>query len=213
MNTSVTLLAIETSTRNGSVAVMASGGDVLFSESFEADRSHNSLLFEPLRRALASADDLTAILVGTGPGSYTGVRIGIAAALGVSLAKNVPVAGISSLCAAHPVETTSYAIIGDARRDSFFWAEVRERSLAKPPELCSRDELAARARAWNGPLVTFDRADLPVDASPASPTARDLATAAFTTLDPATLQIDSVIEPIYLRAPYITKPKPKRRPG
>ena len=76
------VLAIETSTPLGSIAVVEQSGNVLFSESFESNRSHNSMLFAPLQRALGTFSEIDAVIVGTGPGSYTGVRIGISAALG-----------------------------------------------------------------------------------------------------------------------------------
>ena len=77
---SATLLALDLSTAHGSIAVVR-GDDVLFQSSFQSERSHNAQVFAPLREALAAAGEgLTGIVIGNGPGSYTGVRIAIAAA-------------------------------------------------------------------------------------------------------------------------------------
>ncbi len=123
-------LGIELSTARGSVAV-AAGGEVLFEAEFGAGRSHNALLFEPLRAALAAAGErLAGIVVGTGPGSYTGVRIGIAAAQGVALSRQVPVAGVSSLLAWGG--ETDYGVVGDARRGRLYMARVRGGVLEEP---------------------------------------------------------------------------------
>ena len=85
-----TLLALDLSTAHGSIAVVRGGSDVLFQSSFQSERSHNAQVFAPLRDALAAAGDgLTGIVIGNGPGSYTGVRIAIAAAQGVALSRNV----------------------------------------------------------------------------------------------------------------------------
>ena len=74
-------LAIETSTTRGSIA-LTRDGEVLLEQSFASERSHNSQIFAPLGEALELAIP-ELIAVGTGPGSYTGARIGIAAGIGI----------------------------------------------------------------------------------------------------------------------------------
>ena len=112
-----TLLALDLSTAHGSIAVVR-GTDVLFQSSFQSERSHNAQVFAPLRGALAAAgSDLTGIVIGNGPGSYTGVRIAIAAAQGVALSRNVWCVGWSSLTAPDIEVPDSYPISGDAHRN------------------------------------------------------------------------------------------------
>ena len=60
-----------------------------------------------LLAARAAPSDLTALVVGTGPGSFTGTRVGLAFARGLSLALDIPVAGVSTLVAA-PAATVSF---------------------------------------------------------------------------------------------------------
>src|SRR4051812_17122390 len=141
----LSILAIETSTPLGSVAV-AQGGDVLFEKRFSSDRSHHSQLFGPLREALeACSESLSAIVVGTGPASYTGARIGIAAAQGLSVSRRVPVIGMPSVLAAD-VPHRSYHLCGDARRGSYFVATVRDQTQVGDIVLLDAESLTRRRR-------------------------------------------------------------------
>ena len=79
------------------------------------------------------------IAVGTGPGSYTGVRIAIAAAQGVALSRNVWCVGWSSLTAPDIEVPDSYPIIGDARRQSFYLARVENGRLLPDLETVSAE--------------------------------------------------------------------------
>ena len=79
------ILSIDTSTSEGKVALLVDNS-VLYENSFTSERSHNSQIFNPLEAALNLCERKPSlIVVGTGPGSYTGVRIGIAASLGISM--------------------------------------------------------------------------------------------------------------------------------
>ncbi len=120
------ILAIETATARGGVAVVRDGG-VVFERHFVSERSHNSQLFAPLSEALRLySSDLRCIVVGIGPGSYTGARIGIAAAQGLGLSRDVPVIGLLSVLAPEAAEEPpEFVVCGDARRGKFFTARVR----------------------------------------------------------------------------------------
>lgn len=149
-----TLLALDLSTAHGSIAVVR-GDDVLFQSSFQSERSHNAQVFAPLRDALAAAgDDLAGIVIGNGPGSYTGVRIAIAAAQGIALSRNVWCVGWSSLTAPDIEAPASYSVIGDARRQSFYLARVENGRLLPNVEIVSPE--VARERVLNEGWLTFD---------------------------------------------------------
>lgn len=150
-----TLLALDLSTAHGSIAVVR-GTDVLFEAAFQSERSHNAQVFAPLKEALAAAGtDLAGIVVGNGPGSYTGVRIAIAAAQGIALSRQVWCVGWSSLTAPDIEAPPNYRVLGDARRQSFYLAEVREGMLLPEIETVPAEE--ARERAANGETwLTFD---------------------------------------------------------
>src|SRR5688572_27664606 len=111
-------LAIDTSTVRGSVAVWMRG-ELVINDNFTADRSHSAALFMSLERARSEIPHLDQVVVGLGPGSYAGIRIGIAAAIGLSLALGSRLLGIPSV-AALEVPESNYLVIGDARRGSFY---------------------------------------------------------------------------------------------
>lgn len=94
------ILAIESSAKSASVAVTEEGH--LISECFvNASLTHSKTLMPMTEYALKQADmkidDIDAFCVNTGPGSFTGIRIGVAAVKGLALCENKPCAGISTL--------------------------------------------------------------------------------------------------------------------
>jgi tRNA threonylcarbamoyladenosine biosynthesis protein TsaB len=74
---------------------------------------------ELLREAGLGPSDLGALVVGTGPGSFTGIRIGLAAARGLALALDVPVAGVSTLDALAAARLGARPVIDARRREVF----------------------------------------------------------------------------------------------
>jgi len=93
------ILAIDTSTVQGSVAILA--GEKIFEENYLADSSHAETLLQVVEKVLSKArlkiKDIEGIAVGIGPGSFTGLRIGLATAKGIAFANQIPIVGISSL--------------------------------------------------------------------------------------------------------------------
>lgn len=97
------LLALDTTLGACSAAVAKNDKDApeIFGVFELRERAHAETIMGQVTRALKDAglsfDDLDALAVTTGPGSFTGVRVGIAAARGLSLATGLPVIGVSSL--------------------------------------------------------------------------------------------------------------------
>jgi len=117
------ILNIETSTTNCSVALSQNGIVVGIKEDNNLEYSHAERLHvyidEVLKVAKISIDQLEAIAVSKGPGSYTGLRIGVSAAKGLSYALNIPLISVPTLEAlAHQIEIPKGAIVAmlDARR-------------------------------------------------------------------------------------------------
>lgn len=95
------LLHIETATRNCSVAVSQDGQTLVCREIAQEGYSHAEKLHVFIEEALAQADvayaDLSAIAVSQGPGSYTGLRIGVSAAKGLCFALGIPLIAVDTL--------------------------------------------------------------------------------------------------------------------
>jgi len=205
----VNILAIETSNNEGSVALLQDGLCV-FTESFASERSHNSQIFAPLEKALELAKpDL--IVAGTGPGSYTGARIGIAAGIGISLTHGARMIGIQSVRAAEIAEPRStYHLVGDARRSRFFYAEVSDRKLARSPQLINDEELERLLSDGERQFVTFDKV-APAGNSRFTltrPTAEILGGIASTLTDAEIEALAAApVVPHYMGAPFVTMPK------
>ena len=93
------VLAIEASERAGELALRTRGGDVS-TRALDADASHGRDLVPTAAALLAEAGvvarDLTAIVVGRGPGSYTGLRVAAATALGLSRGTGAVLVGVPS---------------------------------------------------------------------------------------------------------------------
>jgi len=93
------ILCIETATDLCSVALCDSGGTVALREN-DKGRSHASVLTvfieEILREAGIRAADLNAVAVSKGPGSYTGLRIGVSVAKGITYAASIPLIGVDT---------------------------------------------------------------------------------------------------------------------
>ena len=212
------ILAIETSAPRASLALLERAtNEVVWENNFATDRAHNARIFQPLSEALEfSGREIDFIAVGIGPGSYSGVRIGIAAANGVAIALEIPVAGLSSL-ELFDVPNGNYAVAGDARRSTFFLADVSGQSLTGDPDLLSESEFAKRLEAIpdSTPILTPDRslAKIYRRVREAHPCSRVLARRSNTLFRRASGIPDDPVEPHYLRPPYITQAKKKPVPG
>jgi tRNA threonylcarbamoyl adenosine modification protein YeaZ len=209
------ILAIETSSPQASLSLFDSGKEV-WGTRFETDRSHNSKIFAPLCDALDFCDrKLDFIAIGIGPGSYSGVRVGIAAANGISLALDVPVVGVSSL-EAYDAGDSDYLVVGDARRKTFFVAAVSKGIRVGEPELMDQDEFEKRiCLCGDQPVFTMDQvvSDQYQTVEHRYPAAENIAIRAACRFGKGRGLPLKPVEPHYLRAPYITKAKKKPVPG
>ena len=123
------ILNIETATKNCSVTLAKNGVTILYREIAEEGYSHAEKLHVFIEEIISESEitfqDLNAIAVSQGPGSYTGLRIGVSAAKGLCYALNIPLIAIDTLQSlAAQIETTDGIIIPmiDARRMEVFSA-------------------------------------------------------------------------------------------
>lgn len=221
------ILAIDTSLAACSAAVLDDGA--LLAHRYEhLGRGHAEALMpmiEDVRTAAGleyAALDLIAVSVG--PGTFTGVRVGVAAARALSLAANVPARGFTSLHilaagavqsgAAGPMDCLVAAI--DAKRGEVYVQSFGPKlSPYSPPELCSLDDAAAGAPTGPGWIVGTGSellhahlaklgSALAVSAAPDQPDAKVLAHIAAERAGPgkgASTGPVQPVRPLYLRAP------------
>lgn len=129
----MTILAIDTSMTACSAAILQDGAQAAIHRFEPMTRGHAEALFPMVEAVMAEAscnfDALTAIAVTIGPGSFTGVRAGLAAARGMALAAKLPIIGAGSLevMALKAIHERSggeaegdFAIVHDARRDEAY---------------------------------------------------------------------------------------------
>lgn len=200
------IIALELSSGRGSIAWVESDGKPLV-HNFPNDRKHSGLFFETLQTVSRDFGTADRIVVGLGPGSYAGVRIAIAAALGFRVASASTLLGLPSICG---METAvrEYCVIGDARRTSYFFGHVLDGRLVEGPSLYSGTELEKKLLRSNIPVFASERLSGFPQAELVYPSAGKLAVLGRTQLD-GTVETQS-LEPIYLREPHITVAKVSR---
>ena len=98
------ILAIDTATETASVALVHPDGEIAAELTWRAGRNHTMHLHPTLRHVMMLADitpnDLTGVVATRGPGSFTGIRIGLATAKGLAQGLDLPIAGVGTLDAA-----------------------------------------------------------------------------------------------------------------
>jgi tRNA threonylcarbamoyladenosine biosynthesis protein TsaB len=198
------ILALELSSARGSVALL-DGDKIEFDREWPNDRKNSAPLFEHLREVQKQFGKPETIIVGLGPGSYAGTRIAISAAIGLQIASRARLIGYPSICAIE-CDAPEYCVVGDARRNSFFYARVCNRNLTEGPTLMSEAELRTKLAKLNKKMSIFSTEKLPQfeRAALRYPAAKMLAQLAG---DSKRDFAQSPLEPMYLREPHITVPK------
>ena len=156
------ILAFETSAKAASVALW--GEDKLLGESYQnTGLTHSQTLMvmaqDLLNQCGKTVKDVTAVAVAEGPGSFTGVRIGMAAAKGFAWGGNIPCYGVSTLeaMAEHLGVYEGYVCpCMDARRsqvyNALFRAEGGKLTRLAPDRAISLAELEGELKALDGPI-------------------------------------------------------------
>jgi tRNA threonylcarbamoyl adenosine modification protein YeaZ len=219
------ILALELSSARGSLASRDGHGAFFFRE-WPSDRKNSGPFFEYLAEVQKQFGKPDTIIVGLGPGSYAGTRIAISAAIGLSMTggtgcvpsdekiklmgrhggrPSIRLIGFPSICAID-CDAAEYCVIGDARRQTFFFACIRDNNLAEGPTLMSEAELREKLDKVDRKmsifasehLSQFERTEVRY------PSAKVLAGLAK---DSNRNFTEPPLEPMYLREPHITVPK------
>jgi tRNA threonylcarbamoyladenosine biosynthesis protein TsaB len=211
----VKILAVDTALGACSVAVL--DGARVLAHRFEAmERGHAEALApmvdDAMRASNIAFSDLDRLAVTTGPGTFTGQRVGLAFMRGLRVALKKPLTGVTTLeamCAAAMAEAkTSYAAsIHDARREEAYLAVVSEKGLLIASEIVPLRDAAARIKS-----AIPQGASIALAGTGAERIAGDLAQSRLTAIrQPDALWIARLAQqapepseaphPLYLRAP------------
>lgn len=153
------LLAVEASGNSASLAVVT-GDAVLGVAKREGTHGHAPHMAELLQQCLATAGveavAITHVAAGCGPGSFTGIRTGLALAKGVALALAAPIYGVSSLTALLAEESMAMPVlvVVDSRRGGYFACLYGADNKAMTPVFeADAETLAGRMKALSPPIT------------------------------------------------------------
>lgn len=216
-------LSIDTASEMASVG-LSQEGRVIAEITWRCRRNHTVELLPTIDRLLAHAgaakDDLTAVFVCTGPGTYTGLRVGVSTAKGLAYALGLPAVGVGRLeldAYPHAAFPGPIVAVHRAGRGELAWAAYRGgpwREIA-PPRLSSPEELARRVRQRTLFVGEVDDAlaarlreaagARALIAPPAASTRRaaTLAELAFACLAAGRTDDVALLRPVYLRPPAV----------
>jgi tRNA threonylcarbamoyl adenosine modification protein YeaZ len=132
-------LAIDTSTSRTIVGIIEDGA-ALFEKFHEGATDHGRALSQLVAEALRVSAPPQQVVVGMGPGPFTGLRVGISFAHTFGLARNIPVIGICSLDAI-AIEQSEYTVAIDARRKEIYWARYKDGVRIAGPAVSKPEEV------------------------------------------------------------------------
>ena len=219
------LLCLETTTTNCSVALAKDGDILALKEDMGLNYSHAERLHiyisEVLEQAHVAKTDIDAVAVSKGPGSYTGLRIGISAAKGLCFALSIPLIATNTLKALAMQAKEEYAFIVpvlDARRMEVYSAifnnsfeEIRgiEAQVVEENSFLSYLEEGSVLFIGNGAaklkdLIKHPNAHFETEALPSS---REMATLAEAKNKVSDTEDVAYFEPFYLKDFYVTPKK------
>lgn len=203
----VLVLAIDTSTPTV-VSGLVRDGHTIAQRILPDCRHHNESLVPAIQQCLAEAAaefaELDAVVVGCGPGPFTGLRVGMVTGAALADALQIPVYGVCSLDAiAQRIDAATLLVATDARRREVYWARYINGERVAGPEVAVPQSLAEPAEVVNVPAryaAAIPAAGRRVDMHPIP---ESLVSVAVFDGSPAPLT------PLYLRRPDAKEPKPK----
>jgi tRNA threonylcarbamoyl adenosine modification protein YeaZ len=157
-------LAIDTATSRTIVGVV-DNGNVVFEDFHEGATDHGKAISQLVARALKSSKLIDQVVIGMGPGPFTGLRVGITFAQSFALARSIPWIGVCSLDAIRIDSTTAdhqivgtqhshhltsasaigfneYTVAIDARRKQIYWASYKDGVRIKGPSVDKPEDIA-----------------------------------------------------------------------
>jgi tRNA threonylcarbamoyladenosine biosynthesis protein TsaB len=188
----VLILAFDTATTTATTALVRDGETL--AEAVVPPRD----VYAAIDGLLDDPQRLDAVVVGVGPGSFTGVRMGIAAARGMALALDVPLAGVSTLAALAAGAPGAIPVVDARRREVFALIEGELRCLA-PDDVPAKELIGDGAVRYRAQLEAAGAA-IPPDDDP-----RHLPRARFHAALARDFGPPDAVEPLYVRIPDADK--------
>lgn len=196
------LLAIETSVPQASLCLYRDG-QYLTQACWQAERNHDAHLFPALQEAMDALQDasLDFILIGSGPGSYGGVRVALAAGVGLATVTGARLVALESWA---QLATGNVCIISDARRGG--WTVRLPDGTIEVMQPAQVNELKLPLFSVEAPGTLADKGIQRVEKEGLVPTAKGLVQT-WLALSPEAwaAAAEKPAEPIYVRPPHITK--------
>lgn len=227
-----TLLALDTATEACSVALHFHGKITSLNE--VSPRTHTQRILpmvdELLRQAEIKINDVDFLVFGCGPGSFTGVRVGVSVAQGLAMGANLPVVAVSNL---KTMAEEAYQTLGaskvvaliDARMNEVYfaqfekngeeWSEVIEEQVCSPEKAIAQihlsDNVFVVGTGWAA-YSQFSEQNLPLVVSEITlPSAQYMLSLAEVEIKKGNTQSALAIEPVYLRNEVTWEKLPNKR--
>ena len=138
------VLAIDTSV-GVSVAILRSNGELTQSQAVDHGMQGEltaELISQVVTESGLEISEITDVVVGVGPGPFTGLRVGLVTAAVFAHARNIPIHGICSLDAIAFDYTKPCVVVTDARRKELYWARYEDKRIGEPQVSKPEDLLA-----------------------------------------------------------------------
>ena len=222
-------ISIDTSNETASVA-LSDNGYITAELTWRAGQNHGTELLPNIDHLLGQTDrnEIKGVIVAIGPGSFNGLRVGLATAKGIALSFNAPLVGISTLeveAYQHALHSEPICPIFNAGRGEIAtalfqhmdgkWQKLMEEHITRIDELCSKlkdktvfcgqitEEIVTQLKANLGEKAIIAQGALLLRR------AGYLAVLGCKRLEKGESDNPATLQPLYLRKPAITKPKQK----
>ena len=132
-------LVIDTSSIRTIVALF-SDTELVHEAHHDGATAHAEVLPKLVKEAISKVDSIGEVIVGMGPGPFTGLRVGIAFAQSFSHARSIPCHGVCSLDGID-IDSDDYIVASDARRKEVYWARYKDRQRIAGPFVSTPDQV------------------------------------------------------------------------